>query len=63
LPISAKDEPFQAQVVGDQPVGAANNPLLARWENLSVGDRVWADGDAAATFLRGELHPGMAGEL
>ncbi|THU57638.1 hypothetical protein C4D60_Mb03t05640 [Musa balbisiana] len=50
-------------VMGELPSGEATDPLVARWEGLSRGDKVWAGGDPSASFLRGVLHPDMARDL
>ncbi|THU51783.1 hypothetical protein C4D60_Mb06t34670 [Musa balbisiana] len=57
------DEPLWSLVMGELPSGEATDPLVARWEGLSRGDKVWAGGDPSASFLRGVLHPDMARDL
>ncbi|THU55849.1 hypothetical protein C4D60_Mb11t10970 [Musa balbisiana] len=57
------DEPLWSLVMGELPSGEATDPLVARWEGLSRGDKVWAGGDPSAAFLRGVLHPDMARDL
>ncbi|THU58436.1 hypothetical protein C4D60_Mb03t14230 [Musa balbisiana] len=47
----------------DLPEGEASDPVVARWGGLSCGEWVWADGDSAALFIHGGLHPDMAQEL
>ncbi|THU63738.1 hypothetical protein C4D60_Mb01t18990 [Musa balbisiana] len=63
LPTGKKDEPFQARATGELLEGQASDPLVARWGGLSQGDRVWTDGDVAAWFVRGGLHPKIARDL
>ncbi|THU58481.1 hypothetical protein C4D60_Mb03t14740 [Musa balbisiana] len=63
LPTRAPGETYQAQAVGGLPEGQPSDPLVARWEGLICGNRVWADGEAAAMFTQGRLHPDMAREL
>ena len=58
-----EDEPYQVRAMEDLPKGEASDPLVARWGGLSRGDRIWADRDSAALFVRGGLHPNMAREL
>ena len=57
------EEPFLARMVGEITTGEAGDPLVARWGGLSRGDKVWAEGDSSAAFLRGALHPDVAGDL
>uniref|UniRef100_A0A804K6Z6 Uncharacterized protein n=1 Tax=Musa acuminata subsp. malaccensis TaxID=214687 RepID=A0A804K6Z6_MUSAM len=63
LPAGAQDEPYQARVMGGLPEGQPFDPLLAWWAGLTRGTRVWVDGEAAASFARGRLHPDMAPDL
>ncbi|THU56153.1 hypothetical protein C4D60_Mb11t14250 [Musa balbisiana] len=63
LSTGGEDEPYQTRVMGDLPRGEASDPLVARWEGLTRGSRVWADGDSAAGFVRGGLHPDIARDL
>ena len=49
--------------MGDLPPSEPSDPLTARWEGLSRGNRVWADGDSATGFIRGGLHPDIARDL
>ncbi|THU50332.1 hypothetical protein C4D60_Mb06t19100 [Musa balbisiana] len=63
LPAGTKDEPYLVRVMGDLPEGEASDPLVARWGGLSREERVWADGNSEALFIRGGLHPDMAREL
>nr|XP_009413927.1 PREDICTED: uncharacterized protein LOC103995125 [Musa acuminata subsp. malaccensis] len=63
LPSGAPGEPYLARAMGELPEGQPSDPLAARWTGLTRGDRVWADGEAAALFVRGGLHPDMAREL
>ncbi|THU53338.1 hypothetical protein C4D60_Mb10t13350 [Musa balbisiana] len=63
LPVGAPDEIYQARAVGGLSEGQPSGPLVARWEGLARGDRVWANGEAAATFSRGRLLPDIAREL
>ncbi|XP_064964560.1 uncharacterized protein LOC135673568 [Musa acuminata AAA Group] len=63
LPTGGEDEPYQMRVMGDLPRGEASDPLVARLEGLSRGSRVWAEGDFAAEFVRGGLHPDIARDL
>ena len=71
-PVSVRDlcrlpagdgEPFLTRLASEIPLARAVEPLVARWEGLSRGDRVWAGGDPSAAFLRGALHPDMARDL
>ncbi|THU58393.1 hypothetical protein C4D60_Mb03t13770 [Musa balbisiana] len=55
----AKDEPYQAQAMGDLPEGKASDPL----GGLSRKKRVWADGGSTTLFIRGGFHPDMAREM
>ncbi|THU58954.1 hypothetical protein C4D60_Mb03t19920 [Musa balbisiana] len=57
------DEPYLARVVGAIPRGEAADLLVGRWEGLTRGSRVWADGECAAGFIRGGLHPDIAQDL
>ncbi|CAD5170566.1 unnamed protein product [Musa acuminata subsp. malaccensis] len=63
LSTGGEDEPYQMWVMGDLPRGEASDPLVARLEGLSRGSRVWAEGDFAAEFVRGGLHPDIARDL
>ena len=63
LPLGREDEPYLAREVGALSRGAATNPLVGRWDGLTRGSRVWADGDCAARFVRGGLHPDIARDL
>ncbi|THU55153.1 hypothetical protein C4D60_Mb11t03560 [Musa balbisiana] len=63
LPVGTPGETYQARAMGGLPEGQPSDPLVARWEGLTRGDRVWADGEAAAAFSRGGLYPNMAREL
>ncbi|THU69220.1 hypothetical protein C4D60_Mb08t12120 [Musa balbisiana] len=63
LPAGALGEPYQTRAVGELPEGQPSDPLLARWADPTREDWVWADGEAAASFARGGLHPDMAREL
>ncbi|XP_064983817.1 uncharacterized protein LOC135624290 isoform X2 [Musa acuminata AAA Group] len=56
-------EPFLARLVGEIPRGEPREPLVAHWEGVFRGDRVWAGGDPSAAFLRGALHPDLARDL
>ncbi|CAL9118250.1 unnamed protein product, partial [Musa textilis] len=58
-----KDQPFLSRVMGEVPPGGASDPLVARWGELSRGDKVWAGGNPSATYLRGALHPDMARDV
>nr|XP_018683052.1 PREDICTED: uncharacterized protein LOC108953127 [Musa acuminata subsp. malaccensis] len=71
-PVSVRDlcrlpagdgEPFLTRLASEIPLAESGEPLVARWEGLSRGDRVWARGDPSAAFLRGALHPDMARDL
>ncbi|XP_064947092.1 uncharacterized protein LOC135597690 [Musa acuminata AAA Group] len=63
LPLGEAGEPYLAREVGALPRGAATDPLVGRWDGLTRGSRVWADGDHAAKFVRGGLHPDIARDL
>ncbi|THU54594.1 hypothetical protein C4D60_Mb10t26760 [Musa balbisiana] len=63
LPTGGEDEPYLARAVGAIPRGEAADPLVGRWEGLTRGSRVWADGECAAGFIRGGLHPDIARDL
>uniref|UniRef100_A0A804HXK5 Uncharacterized protein n=1 Tax=Musa acuminata subsp. malaccensis TaxID=214687 RepID=A0A804HXK5_MUSAM len=63
LPLGREDEPYLAWEVGALPRGATTDPLTGRWDDLTRGSRVWADGDCAARFVRGGLHPDIARDL
>lgn len=63
LPTWREDEPYQMRVVGSLPRGEASDPLVARWQGLTRGSRVWAEGDSAVEFVRGGLHPDIARDL
>ncbi|THU69150.1 hypothetical protein C4D60_Mb08t11380 [Musa balbisiana] len=63
FPAGGEDEPYLALVVGAIPRGEAADPLVGRWEGLTRGSRVWADGDCAAGFICGGLHPDIARDL
>ncbi|THU71045.1 hypothetical protein C4D60_Mb08t31390 [Musa balbisiana] len=63
IPAGAQGEPYQARAMGELPEGQPSDPLVARWAGLTRGDRVWADGDLAASFIRGGLHPEVARDL
>ncbi|THU55185.1 hypothetical protein C4D60_Mb11t03890 [Musa balbisiana] len=63
LPVEGEDEPYLARAIGAIPRGEAADPLVGRWEGLTRGNRVWAEGDCAAGFIRGRLHPDIARDL
>ena len=63
LPLGREDEPYLAREVGTLPRSAATDPLVGRWDGLTRGSRVWAEGDSAAEFVRGGLHPDIARDL
>ncbi|XP_065001639.1 uncharacterized protein LOC135634875 [Musa acuminata AAA Group] len=58
-----EDEPYLVREVGALPRGMATDPLVARWDGLTRGTRVWAEGDSAGRFIRGGLHPDIARDL
>ncbi|XP_018677038.2 uncharacterized protein LOC108951938 [Musa acuminata AAA Group] len=49
--------------MGGLPKGEASNPLVARWQGLTLCNRVWTDGAASATYARGALIPDIARQL
>ncbi|THU58641.1 hypothetical protein C4D60_Mb03t16510 [Musa balbisiana] len=63
LPAGGEDEPYLARAIGAIPRGEAVDPLVGRWEGLTRGSQAWADGDCAARFIRGGLHPDIAWDL
>ncbi|THU68071.1 hypothetical protein C4D60_Mb08t00030 [Musa balbisiana] len=63
LPGGGEDEAYLAQAVGSIPRSEATDPLVGRWESLTQGSRVWADGGCAAEFIRGGLYPDIARDL
>ncbi|THU59489.1 hypothetical protein C4D60_Mb07t02660 [Musa balbisiana] len=63
FPSGGGDEPYLARVVGAIPRGEAADLLVGRWEGLTRGSRVWADGECATGFIRGGLHPDIARDL
>uniref|UniRef100_A0A804IR71 Uncharacterized protein n=1 Tax=Musa acuminata subsp. malaccensis TaxID=214687 RepID=A0A804IR71_MUSAM len=63
LQARGEDELYQARAMGDLSPGEPSDLLTARWEGLSRGNRVWANGDSAAGFVRGGLHPDIARDL
>ncbi|CAL9119703.1 unnamed protein product, partial [Musa acuminata var. zebrina] len=58
-----EDVSYLVREVGALPRGMATDPLVARWDSLTRGTRVWADGDSAGRFIRGGLHPDIARDL
>ncbi|THU64392.1 hypothetical protein C4D60_Mb01t25990 [Musa balbisiana] len=63
LPAGALGEIYLSRAVGGLSKGQPSDPLVARWEGLTRGDRVWADGEVAVAFSRGGLHTNIAREL
>lgn len=59
----SKDEPFQALSVGGMAEGEGSDPLVAQWSGLALGDRVWMDDTASATYARGSLIPDIAKQM
>ncbi|THU43162.1 hypothetical protein C4D60_Mb00t07100 [Musa balbisiana] len=63
FPAGGEDELYLARAVGAIPRGEAADPLVGRWEGLTRGSGVWADGECAAGFIRGGLYPDIARDL
>ncbi|XP_065033859.1 uncharacterized protein LOC135666279 [Musa acuminata AAA Group] len=49
--------------MGELSEGQPSDRLVAWWAGLTCGTRVWADGETAAAFVRGGLHPDLAREM
>ena len=49
--------------MGGLPEGEASDALVAQWPGLTLGDWVWTDGMASATYALGALIPDITRQL
>ena len=63
LPAGPPNDFYHARLMGELSEGQPSDRLVARWGGLTRGTWVWADGETAAAFVRGGLHPDLAREM